>query len=425
MYWKSSLLALALPVLAVESVAAEAYWPAFRGPDRQGHAESAKLPLEWSTTKNVQWKTAVAGIGWSSPVVAEGKVFLTSAILAKGDNEDDPKAERNLHVIALDLESGQELWNVTLFDQGGPDAPRTHKKNSHASPTPIYEDGRLYVHFGHQGTAALAVKDGAVLWKTRKIEYVPVHGGGGSPTVWEDFLIFSCDGSKERFVVALDKNSGREKWRTERHGDVKRRFSFTTPLVIEVNGRSELISPGSGGVFAYDPASGRELWHAGYGEGYSVIPRPVFGDGRLYLGTGYDKATAMAVRPGGDGDVTDTHVDWIVSKRAPHTPSLLFDQGLVYMVSDGGIASCLDAATGDVIWQERATGSISASPILADGRIYLQDEQGRGVVLAAGREFRILAENDLEERSLASYAVAGDSLLIRTAGHLYRIGTGG
>jgi outer membrane protein assembly factor BamB len=328
----------------------------------------------------------------------------------------------SLHALCLDESSGKTLWDAEVF--GGRQASHIHSKNSHASPTPLVADGRVYVHFGHQGTACLDV-EGTVLWRNTTLAYPPVHGSGGSPILVGDALVFSCDGASDPFVVALDRNTGKVLWKTRRTTTAKKTFSFSTPLLITVNGQQQVISPGSGMVGAFDPKTGREIWRVRYGEGYSVIPRPVFGQGLIFIATGFDQPTVMAIRPGGHGDVTETHVAWTLKKSAPNTPSLMLVDEELYMVSDGGIASCVDAKTGRVHWQERIGGNYSASPIYADGRIYFQNEEGAGVVVKASDEFQKLANNTLGERTLASYAVADDALFIRTDKHLYKVSTVG
>jgi outer membrane protein assembly factor BamB len=324
----------------------------------------------------------------------------------------------SLQALCFDARTGKRLWATEVFHQG-PKAPRIHGKNSHASPTPIVADGRVYVHFGHEGTACLDLA-GKVLWK-QKITFAPVHGNGGSPVLVEDKLIFGCDGLSERFLVALDRSTGKVRWKKKRSGDPFKQFSFSTPLVITVGGRKQIISPASDQVAAYDPRDGSEIWLVRY-TGYSVIPRPVYDHGLVILSTGFDSPSVLAIQADGKGDVTDSHVKWTLKKGAPNTPSPLLVGEELYLVSDNGVASCLDARTGTVHWQKRVGGSFSASPIFASGRIYLQSEEGVGFVLQAGKEFQQLSRNDLGERSLASPAVADGALFVRTAGHLYRIG---
>jgi outer membrane protein assembly factor BamB len=388
-------------------------WPEFRGPTGQGLAQEGGLPIEWGPSKNVAWRKAIPGSGWSSPVVVAGKVYLTAAVPVP--NREDLA----LSALCLDAKDGKILWNVEVFRQGA-DAPGIHDKNSHASPTPVVKGDRLFVHFGHMGTACLDLK-GKVLWRNRDLEFVPVHGAGGSPIVVDDLLVFSGDGFRVRFVVALETATGKVRWQTERSGPAPvKQFSFTTPLLINHQGRRQIISPGSDVVGAYDPSTGKELWRVRY-RGYSVIPRPVYGHGLLFVCTGYESPRLLAIRPDGKGDVTNTHVKWTTGRGVPHAPSPLLVGSELYMVSDRGVASCLDAKTGKVHWSQRLGTAFSASPLHAAGRIYFQAEDGKGVVLKAGTTFARLARNDLGERSLASYASADGALFIRTAGHLYRV----
>lgn len=395
-------------------------WPQFRGPRGDGHSNSSKIPLTWSETENIAWKSPVPGKGWSSPVVAGGRVFLTTAV-AEGDDQDATDVDRSLRALAIDASSGKTVWDVELFRQSAADAPAIHRKNSHASATPVVKDGRVYVHFGHMGTACLD-PDGNVLWKSRHLPYSPVHGNGGCPILVGDHLIFSCDGGADPFIAALDKDNGTVAWKTRRVTDAQRTFSFSTPTYLEIDGVAQVITPGSNGVSALDPSTGTELWRCNY-DGYSVIPKPIFGHGLLFIGTGYDNATLMAVRPGSSGDVSASNVAWVIDKRAPHTPSFLLIGEELYFVADNGIATCADARSGRIHWQERSGGrAFSASPLFADGRIYLLDEYGLCIVLAPGKDFTVLARNQIDGDTLASPAPADGTLFIRSATHLYRIG---
>lgn len=408
-------LALATPApLAHAAPAASSDWPEFRGPTGQGHATATELPVEWSPEKNVRWKIPVPGAGWSSPTVSGGRIFLTTGIAEAG-------ASPSLRLLCLDVATGKTQWDTEVFSPAETTTQAIHKKNSLASPTPLIEGDRLYVHFGHHGTACLDLA-GRILWRNRSLGYEPVHGNGSSPILAGDRLIFTADGAREPAVYALDKSTGQLAWKTLRDVKVKQPFSFATPLLITVGGRPQVIAPGSGAVSALDPQDGRELWRVRYGNGYSVIPRPVFAHGLLFLATGFGKPDLLAIRPDGSGDVTDTHIVWRTSKNAPLTPSLLVVGDELYAVSDPGIATCFDAKTGQVHWEERLEGNYSASPLAAAGKIYFQNETGVGTVLRAGRTFERLAVNKLAERTLASHAVAGDTLLIRTEKHLYRIG---
>jgi outer membrane protein assembly factor BamB len=402
--------------LLTSSTARAEDWPEFRGPTGQGIVPKGSLPVEWSSAKNVAWKQPIPGSGWSSPIVYEGRVYLTTSV----PPANGPDGDQSLDALCLDAGTGKILWQTEVFRQNGATAPKIHGKNSHASPTPLTDGKRLFVHFGHQGTACLDLA-GKVLWRNTRLTYEPVHGNGGSPILVDGLLVFSCDGGDQRFVVALDANTGEIRWKKDRLGESDRKFSFSTPLVITVNGQRQIVSPGSDVVSAYDPETGREIWRVRYSGGYSVIPRPVYGHGLVFVCTGYSTPALLAIRPDGQGDVTDTHVAWATRRAVPHAPSLLLAGDELYMVSDAGQASCLDATTGKVHWQERVPGNYSASPLYAGGKIYFQSEQGVGTVLKAGTRFEQVARNPMGERTLASYAVAGGALFIRTDKNLYRI----
>jgi outer membrane protein assembly factor BamB len=388
-------------------------WPQFRGPLGNGISTEKNLPIQWSETKNIAWKQEIPGRGWSSPSLVKGRLYLTTAVL------DDKLSQR---AICLNAKDGKIIWDTEIFSQDGATAPKIHGKNSHASPTPLVEGGKVYVHFGPQGTACLNL-DGKILWKTQELAFPFVHGNGNSPVLVDGLLIFSCDGASSPFIAALDAATGNVRWKFARESESVKRFAFATCEVITVAGKKQVISPGAGVVNALDPADGKEIWHVTY-DGYSVIPRPVFGHGLIFMSTGYDSPTMLAIRPDGHGDVTDTHVEWTLKKGAPHTPSPLLVGNELYLVSDGGIATCVDAKTGDVHWSERIGAKYSASPVFADGRIYFQDEEGKGTVLKAGKKFQKLGENGFKEETLASYCVGDSAIFLRTEKHLYKVAAG-
>jgi len=402
------LVALAVPVGAED-------WPQFRGPTGQGHSAESGLPLEWSETRNVVWKVPVPGIGWSSPVVADGVVWLTTAAEVSGRARN----ARSLRLLAFDAATGRERLNVEVFAVNSPEF--IHQKNSYASPTPILAGDRVYVHFGAEGTAALTTS-GQIVWKTR-LAYESQHGNGGSPVLYRDLLIVNCDGNGgpgDAFVVALDATTGRQRWKTTRRAPADQ--AYTTPLIITVGGIDQLVSAGAYRVAAYNPINGDEIWRVGYDDGFSNVPRPVFGHGLVYIGTGFNQPTLIAVRPdGARGDVTRSHLAWTMTRGAPLTPSPLLVGDDLYVVNDPGILSLVEARSGKLIWQQRLGGNYSASPVLADGRIYFQSEEGVTTVIAPGREFRKLAANTLDGGMLASMAVADRSIFIRTDSRLYRI----
>jgi len=384
-------------------------WPQFRGPTGQGHSAVRNLPLTWSDdSDNIAWKAPIDGLGWSSPVTVGDRIWITTST-------DDGLV---FLAICLDLKSGERIHSVEVFRREA--ALGIHGKNSHASPTPFLIDGKIYVHFGTYGTACLS-QNGTVLWQTQ-IDYRHVHGPGGSPIVVDDFLIFSCDGGDKQFVIALDRNNGEECWRTERpENPTDKKFAFSTPLAIQVDNQTQIISAGAGSVVAYDPNFGTEIWHVKYPNGYSVVPRPVFANGLLFVSSSYDRPRLLAIHPGGNGDVTDSNVAWILQRGAPHNPSPLVVGDQVYVVSDGGIATCVDAKTGEQHWQERLGGNYSASPTYAANRIYFLDEQGTTTVIRPGIKYDELAKNSISGRTLASLTPTEGAMLLRTDTHLLRI----
>jgi outer membrane protein assembly factor BamB len=398
------LLALSAPIIEPAAEVAQ-----FRGPAGQGHFKAKNVPEKWSAKENVAWKADIPGLGWSSPVLSGGKVYLTAAVKDGG--------QMSLRALCLAAKSGKILWDEEVFRKK---ADYTHAKNSHASPTPIVAGGRVYVHFGHLGTACLNLK-GKPVWKTEKLAWAPVHGNGGSPVLEEGLLIFSRDGASVREVVALDAKSGDLKWTAKRDVKVLQHFSFSTPLVITVAGRKLVISPGSNVVSAHDIKDGKEVWRVRY-TGYSVIPRPVYAHGLVFIATSFNNAEALAIKPDGKGDVTETHVAWRTRRHAPHTPSMMVVGDELYMVSDSGFASCLDAKTGEERWTKRLGGGFSASPIFADGKIYFLSESGVATVVRPGKEYKEVARSEMGERALASMAAEDGALYIRTKERLYKIG---
>ena len=390
------LLTPSLLVLQAES------WPQFRGPTGQGHSGEGGLPLTWSETENVRWKVPIRGKGWSSPAILGDEIWLTTAI----------EEGRSLRAICLDRKTGQVLHDVEVFRLAAPGP--IHDKNSHASPTPILEEDRVYLHFGSHGTACIT-RSGDIVWKTQDLKYYHRHGPGGSPVLLGDLLIISCDGYDIQYVVALDKRTGQIRWKSPRKGYQ----AYTTPLVVQVDGKHQVISPGAYRAISYDPWTGKEIWSIRYGNGYSNVPRPVYGHGLVFICSGFEQPELLAVRPDGQGDVTETHVAWRLKRGVPLTPSPLLVGEELYIVSDNGIASCLDAKTGQKHWQQRLGGNYSASPIYADGRIYFLNEDGESVVIEPAKEFRKLATNSIDGYTLASMAVSGGAIFIRSASHLY------
>lgn len=392
-------------VLLLCITAAAQDWPEFRGPSGQGISDEHGLPLVWSETNHVKWKIAIPGRGWSSPAILGDRIWLTTAT-------DDGKS---LRAICVDRNTGSIAQNIEVFRiKGlGPMSP----KNSLASPTPVLEGDRVYLHFGAHGTACIN-QTGEIIWKTR-LEYDNgQHGPGGSPVIYDNLLILSCDGNDIQYVVALDKTTGKVKWKKTRQGYQ----AYTTPLVVKLPAGDQVISPGAFRAISYEPQTGKELWQVRYGEGFSNVPRPVYGNGLVYICTGFQEPSLLAVRVDGRGDVTNKKmIAWSLKRGAPLTPSPLLVGEELYVITDNGIATCLDASTGKEYWKARVGGNHSASPIYADGRIYFLSEEGESMVIAPGKELKVLAKNELNGETLASMAVSGGSIFVRSRTHLYRL----
>ena len=422
--------------LCFTSTSYAAEWPEFRGPTGQGIAVDASPPIKWGPDKNVTWRTSIPGSGWSSPIITEGRIYLTTAVQEQGSgtgpdvNNNEPVGSNStasalsLRLLALDAQSGKILWDREIFHYDAGGYPAGHAKNTFASPTPLADCDRIYAHFGPLGTAAVDV-NGEIQWRNKSISYDARHGGAGSPVIVDDTIAFNCDGVENPFIVGLDKADGEELWRTPRQPMEPERFAFSTPLIIPASNTAsgvQLVSPGSHMIGSYDPADGRELWHVYFDRRWSVASRPVYTEGMVLACNGGEAPPELlAIRPDGEGDVSETHIVWRHDNFAPLTSSVVVANGHVYMVSDAGIAACTEAATGKVIWKKRLGGNFSASPIYADGRIYFPGDNGLCYVIAAKPRYELLAKNDLEEPILASFAVTGDALIIRTSDAVYRI----
>jgi outer membrane protein assembly factor BamB len=387
-------------------------WPNFHGPANNNHSDAADLPLTWSETENVVWKTPIHDSGWSSPVIWGNQIWLTTAT-------DDGKQS---FVLCVDRRNGKILHDFKLFDNENPEDIR--KYNSFASPTPAIEAGRVYVHFGSYGTACLDTKTAEVLWTRRDLACLHWRGPGSSPIIYKNLLIVHYDGYDFQYVVALDKTTGKTVWRKDRqvdygtdNGDIKK--AYATPLIIEAGGRKQLISPTSKAALALDPETGEELWRVRF-DGFSVAARPMFDRGLLYINTGFPRGAMLAVRPDGEGDIT-ADIVWTANKSLPSKPSSLLVGDSIFSVDDDGVATCLDAKSGATVWSRRIGGKFTASALYADGRIYLFGEDGKTTVIAPEREFHELAVNQLADGFRSSPAVAGKALFLRTEKNLYRI----
>lgn len=413
-------------VLALVGQAGEGTgWPEFRGPTGQGIAASTRLPLRWSETNNVAWKTAIHGRAWSSPVVLEGRVWLTTA------TEDG----KELSVLYLEAATGRIVSDRKLFDVAEPQF--AHKFNSYGSPTPVIEPGRVYVTFGSPGTACLDTATGEVLWTRRDLPCDHFRGAGSSPILWRDLFILHYDGADHQYVVALDKHTGRTFWRTDRSVDFRDlddqgrvtlegdlRKAYSTPLIVELTGRPALLSLGSRALYLYEPATGREFWHAATYNCFSGTCRPLYADGLAIIGWGFSRGEVSTLKVAEAGWEYPPETAWTLSRNAPNKPSPVIVGDLIFFVDDGGVGSCLEWRTGEPVWRERIGGNYSASLLAAGDRVYCFNEEGEARVVRAAREFELLATNQLDEGFMASPAVDGNALILRTKTHLYRIEAG-
>jgi outer membrane protein assembly factor BamB len=322
--------------------------------------------------------------------------------------------DRSLRVLSVDAASGEIGVNVEVFRLTTP--VRGHEKNSGASPSVIVEGDRAYVHFGQYGTACVK-RDGAILWRTQELKFAQVHGPGGSPVLFENLLILNADGHDTQFVAALDKNSGKVVWRKPRPSAM----AYSTPLIIQTPAGPQFVSTGAHRTVSYNPRTGDEIWSVSYGDGFSNVPRPVYGNGLVFICTGFYQPNLLAVRPDGKGDVTSTHVVWRTARGVPLTPSPIIVGEHIYIVSDNGILGCFEAKSGKEVWRQRLPGSYSASPVFAGGRIYFLSEEGEMTVIATGTTFRKLGSNKLEGRFFASPAVSSGAIFLRSDSHLYRL----
>jgi len=404
------LLMFLMPLSTAQEAVSEEDWSQFRGPGGQGHASARSLPTKWTDSENVTWKVPIPGKGWSSPVIQGEKIWLTTAT----------EGGRSLRALCLQRSTGKIIHNIELFRQE--EIGRIHSKNSYASPTPIIEGNRIFFHFGTFGSASLR-NDGKVLWKNQ-LKYPHGHGPSSTPVLFKDLLIYNCDGRGKnvQFVAALDKNSGKLRWKRPRI--LEARMAYATPLTIEVDGKPQLVSNGGDQVVSYHPLTGKEIWWLRY-DGFSNVPRPVYGLDLVFICSGYPQATLYAIRPNGRGDVTDSHVAWTLNRGIPLNPSPLLIGEELYLVSDRGIASCLNGRTGEIHWRERLGGEYSTSPVYADGKIFVLNEEGKTTIFKPGKVFNKVGTNQLPGRTLASIAVHSRAIYLRTNGetngHLYRI----
>lgn len=417
---KSFLLGLSLSALFLP---ASADWPEFRGPTQNG-ITTADLPTEWDMDKNVTWRTEIHGLGLSTPLVMEGKVWITTAT----------KMGHEMSILCLDEKTGEILLDRVFITCDNPE-PLVNHLNTYASPTGVIEPGRAWFTFGSYGTICLDTKTYESIWQRRDLTCNHWRGAGSSLAKWENTLILTMEGADQQYFVALDKKTGETLWRRDRStvynderdgvpangGDLRKAYS--TPIFVPVGDTVQMICNGAKACAAYDVKTGEELWHVTY-KTHSPSSRCVYSEstGMVYINTGLGKAEVWAIRlePGMKGDVTGTHVAWSFFRRTPKRSSPVVVNDLLFMASDG-VLSCVDAKTGEPVWAERAGGEYSASLLAAGERIYCFDEDGLCTVVKASPHFEVLAENHFAQGFLASPAVSGDALILRTKTHLYRV----
>ena len=410
-------------------------WPQWRGVEGQGHSTDENLAVEWSEEKNIAWKISTSGRGWSSPVILNDQIWLTSAeeILAS-EEEAKKRLKENtgsqpltllkssrFFAICIDKKSGKIIHDIELFAVNEPQW--VHRFNSYASPTPIIEKGRIYCHFGTYGTACVDTNSGKVLWRNLKLKCMHENGPASCPVIYGDSIIFHMDGSDVQFVAALKKDNGSLKWKTSRsgkmHDNPQLKKGYSTPIIIKRNGEDELISPGANWLYSYDPKNGKENWKVDYEVlGFSNVARPVSGGGMIYLATCFMRSQMLGVSVG-----VDPKIVWRYRKGVPNTPSPLFSNGLLYFVGDsGGLVTCLDAKSGELVWSERiASGKYWASPFIANGKIYFHNEDGVTTVIEDGRNFKLVSKNKLDGKLMSSAAVSEGAIFMRSDTALYKI----
>jgi len=420
-------LVLSYAVICITTLQAE-NWPRFRGPTGQGLSCEKGLPLHWSASSNIVWKMSIPGEGWSSPIVWGDRIFVTTAT----------ENGSSCRVLSLSTKDGKVHWNKEVFQQ----VPRRKEgKNSYATPTPVTDGKTIFAVFGDGSVVALNF-EGGILWTNREVKFYSRHGLGSSPLLYGNLFIMPYDGSNDittpgqwpnntreerlgwqipwdqSFVVALDTSTGKRVWTGKRGMS---RIAHLTPNIIEHEGKTQILSAAGDVVQAFDPKTGERIWSV-YSQGEGVTPSPAIGDGLIFTSSGFEKTTIRAIRMGGKGDVTESHIAWEQRKGAPTQPSLLYVSPYLYAITDGGIAHCYKGTTGEIVWEERVGGNHSASPVYADGRIYFLSEAGESVVIAAGADYKELARNNLNEKCQASMAISNGRIFIRSDKHLFCIG---
>lgn len=411
-------------------------WAQFRGTQGTGVADAnAKPPTKWDPSSQTVWEADIPGTGWSSPVYEGDKVWLTSAVTQAATEEEiaeklknDPMAKiktlaasLDLHAICVDANTGDIIHNIKLVTVDSPEP--INPMNTYASPTPAIRNGKVICHFGNYGTWCIDENSGDVLWDEK---FVVKHsvGPGSSPVIFGDKVIIVCDGTDLQFIVAVELETGNQIWKTDRppfrtnNGEFRK--AYCTPILIEANGSQQIIIPGAQWIAGYDPESGEELWRADHGDGFSIATMPVYESGLVVFSTGYMKGELVAIDPTGTGDVTKSAIAWR-ARNAPKMPSLIAQNGQIFMISEKGILACLDAKTGNVINRHRLGGNFSSSPILAGGNLYLSSREGVMSVVKCSSDFTKVASNKFDGSLMASPILFGNDLLVRTENKLVRV----
>ena len=407
------LIVCAVPLLFSQQE--ETNWTHFRGSKLDGVSHNTGLPLNWNDSINVKWKGPVHGKGYSSPVVNHGKIWLTTA------NTNGKK----LYALCYDLSSGRLIHDILVFERDS--ALSIHALNSYATPTPAVADDAVYIHFGSMGTACLDAITGEVKWKRTDLVCDHVQGPASCPFIYKNLLILHYEGVDIQYIIALNRETGQTVWKTIRPQeyytsvDPIARKAYSTPIVIQIDGKDMLISSGSEVCIAYDPMTGKEIWRITYTSD-SSIAMPLYCDGILLISTGFGSPVRlMAVNPKGSGNITNTNILWQTDRDVPGINTPVAVNGRLYMIQEHGTVTCLNVKTGAVIWKNKLKGEFYSSPVAADGKVYFPSKQGVTYVLKEGEAFHLLSQNKTSGEIMATLAVSGKSLLLRTSKALYRI----
>jgi outer membrane protein assembly factor BamB len=437
-------IAIAAAVASLGTAVVAGDWPQWRGPRADGTSEQRNLPVRWSDGENVAWKAALKGTGISTPIVWGDLVIATSqdgasvrrsgrhpTLVQGGDAAAEGErpigvaagVEKTVFVVtALSRESGERVWEHQVEAEG--ELPPVHEKHNLATASPATDGEHVFAWFGTGQLVALEMTGRRVWMRHLGTEYAPFDiqwGHGSSPVVHGDALLLVCYHNRLSYLLSLDKRTGKVRWKADREPGV---LSYSTPIVVDGPKGPEVVINSSEGIDGFDAETGERLWHFAESNRFP-IPMPVPGGDRLYLSRGYRSGPYMALRRGGRGDIGESHVAWRVPTGAPYVSSLVHADGLVYMAGDVGIVTCVDAATGEKVWQERLDGVFTASPVAADGKVYLAGESGETIVLQAGRAPKVLARNTISGRLLASPAIAGGRIFLRTDDAIVAIGDRG